>query len=239
MSLPLISENQRYLITRGGTATDRLPVLAADFNPLVEVVNDLIDGTTSLTEVEVGNGTVAAPSVTFTSDPDTGLYRIGTNNMGVAANGAKVLDVATTGLGVTGQLAVTKNVVLNHTPYKAATDTTAGWTLTEVKTGLVAGTIKTTSAAAVTLILDSVANIITAFATAGVTLTTGSNIQFFVDNTTGANTVTVQVDGGATIAVATPVITGGATLTVSTANKVGLFNLYLQSATVGILSRVI
>jgi microcystin-dependent protein len=35
----------------------------------------------------------------------TRLYRIGANNIGVAVNGAKVLDVATTGLAVTGTLA--------------------------------------------------------------------------------------------------------------------------------------
>ena len=47
-------------------------------------------------------GTVAAPGLAFASDLDCGLYRIGANNIGVAVNGAKVLDVATTGLGVTG-----------------------------------------------------------------------------------------------------------------------------------------
>jgi hypothetical protein len=129
--------------------------------------------------------------------------------------------------------------IKNATAYTASTDTTAGWTLANVKTGILAGVIKTTSAAAVTLTLDSVANLITSFAAAGVTIGAGSNIQFIVDNTTGSNTVTVAVDAGPTIAVATPVITGGATLTVSTANKIGLFNLYLSSATAGTLSRII
>jgi hypothetical protein len=142
-------------------------------------------------------------------------------------------------LTIGGQAVFSKNIIQNHTPYTAGTDTTAGWTLTEVKTGLVAGCIKTTSAAAVTLTLDSVANIITAFATAGVTLGAGSIIQFIVDNTSGANTVTVAVDSGATIAIATPVLTGGATLTLSTANKVGVYQLYIYSATAGILSRLV
>lgn len=48
------------------------------------------------------NGTVNLPAITYASDPDTGLYRIGANNIGVAANGAKVLDIGTTGLVVTG-----------------------------------------------------------------------------------------------------------------------------------------
>jgi hypothetical protein len=50
----------------------------------------------------LANGTVAAPALYFSSDTDTGIYRIGANNIGVAANGAKVLDVGTAGLGVTG-----------------------------------------------------------------------------------------------------------------------------------------
>lgn len=176
---------------------------------------------------ETFSGAIVSSLTTDSTSSVTGAIKTA-GGLGVAKN-------ATIG----GHFVTSKSVVQNHTPYTAAVDTTAGWTLAEVKTGMVAGVIKTTSAAAVTLILDSVANIITAYATAGITLTTGSNIQFYVDNTTGANTVTVQVDGGATIAVATPVITGGATLTLSTANKVGLYNLYLQSATVGILSRVI
>lgn len=59
-----------------------------------------------LAPLQCSNGTVAAPALTFASDPDTGMYRIGANNLGVAASGAKVLDVATTGLGVTGTLSV-------------------------------------------------------------------------------------------------------------------------------------
>lgn len=57
--------------------------------------------------LELANGTVSLPALSFDSDPDCGLYRIGANNVGVAVNGAKVLDVATTGLGVTGALTTT------------------------------------------------------------------------------------------------------------------------------------
>ena len=58
------------------------------------------------------NGAVGTPGVTFTSDPDSGIYRIGANNLGVAVNGAKVLDIATTGLGVTGNVTATNLVAL-------------------------------------------------------------------------------------------------------------------------------
>jgi hypothetical protein len=55
----------------------------------------------------VGDGTVGTPAINWISDPDCGLYRIGTNNLGVAVNGAKVLDLSTTGLGVTGNITTT------------------------------------------------------------------------------------------------------------------------------------
>lgn len=54
--------------------------------------------------VHGANGSAANPSFAFNSDQNTGLYRIGADNIGVAANGAKVLDIATTGLTVTGAL---------------------------------------------------------------------------------------------------------------------------------------
>ena len=72
---------------------------------------------------------------------------------------------------------------------------------------------------------------ITAFAAVGVTIGAGTLLTFIVDNSAGANTVTVAVDAGTTLAVTTPAITGGATLTVSTANVIGIFGIYITSAT--------
>ena len=69
-----------------------------------------IDDTGNITpsgSVHGANGSAANPSFAFLSDQDTGLYRIGANNIGVAANGAKVLDIATTGLTVTGAVTAT------------------------------------------------------------------------------------------------------------------------------------
>ena len=52
-------------------------------------------------------GTVAAPGLYLSTDTGTGLYRIGANNDGFAVSGAKVLDIASTGLAVTGVLSAT------------------------------------------------------------------------------------------------------------------------------------
>jgi hypothetical protein len=43
------------------------------------------------------DGTVSLPGIAFAADPDTGLYRIGTNNIGLATAGAKALDVNANG----------------------------------------------------------------------------------------------------------------------------------------------
>jgi hypothetical protein len=56
------------------------------------------------------SGVVSAPAYSFASDNNTGLYRIGANNIGVAADGSKVLDIATTGLTVTGAFAASNGV---------------------------------------------------------------------------------------------------------------------------------
>jgi hypothetical protein len=58
------------------------------------------------------DGTASAPSISFANDTDTGIYRIGANNLGIAANGAKVLDVSTSGLGVTGTLSVSSTATI-------------------------------------------------------------------------------------------------------------------------------
>ena len=54
-------------------------------------------------QIQAANGTVALPAYSFESDKDSGLYRIGANNIGVAVNGAKVLDVAGQAAGVADQ----------------------------------------------------------------------------------------------------------------------------------------
>lgn len=87
------------------------------------------------------DGTVTAPGVAFSADVDCGLYRIGTNNIGLAVNGAKVLDVATTGLGVTGAFTATTTiggtVISASTAFRAPSGdaTTPGYGFTSDITG--------------------------------------------------------------------------------------------------------
>jgi hypothetical protein len=60
----------------------------------VGIAKKLFVGTGILT----GDGSAASPSVTFSSDPDNGLYYIGANNFGVSVGGSKVSDASSLGL---------------------------------------------------------------------------------------------------------------------------------------------
>jgi hypothetical protein len=62
-----------------------------------------------LAPLELANGSVGTPALSFDSDTDCGLYRIGTNNIGLGVNGANVLNIQTTGLSVVGTLSSTGN----------------------------------------------------------------------------------------------------------------------------------
>lgn len=48
----------------------------------------------AVTKTEFADGTAAAPSITFSSDLDAGIYRIGADNIGVAVGGAIELNIA-------------------------------------------------------------------------------------------------------------------------------------------------
>jgi len=49
-------------------------------------------------ELRIGDGTLARPAFTFLNDLDSGLYRIGADNIGLVVNGTNLLDITTTTL---------------------------------------------------------------------------------------------------------------------------------------------
>ncbi len=201
-----------------------LPVRERDLVGIATDIGTLQDAVDSLQ-----TGTEAVPLTTTDTTQSTST----TTGSIIGAGGLGITKNATIG----GQLTTSSGILNKHTAVDIAT--TAAGTLAVVTSGVIAGAITTTSAAAVTLTLDSVANMITAFTAAGKpTPAAGSWYDFSIDNTAGSNTVTLAVDSGATIAVITPVITGGATLTISTANAVGVFRLYFSSVTAAKLLRL-
>ncbi len=80
-----------------------------------------------LAPLQLTNGTNAAPSLTFATDPDTGFYRAGANNPAISAGGVQAQSWTTAGstfpltLGVTGVLSTTHGILATQ----ATTDTAA------------------------------------------------------------------------------------------------------------------
>jgi len=68
-------------------------------------------------------GTVSAPSIYLSTDTGTGFYRIGANNDGFAVSGAKVLDIASTGLSITGALSSTGALTVTDATQSTSTST--------------------------------------------------------------------------------------------------------------------
>lgn len=93
------------------------------------------------------------------------------------------------------------------------------------------GLITSTSAATVTVTLPTATDLATQLGAVR-----GTRFTFVVDNSAGANVVTVAVNTG--ITVNTPAITGGATLTVSVANAVAIFEIVFTSTTTAKILRI-
>ena len=50
-------------------------------------------GVTNFDTLQVGDGSVSEPAFGFTSDTDTGFYRIGSNNVGWSQGGTLAFDI--------------------------------------------------------------------------------------------------------------------------------------------------
>jgi microcystin-dependent protein len=109
-----VPRNGSGTYTRVNTFNSGASITAAGHNQNwadmeTEITNSVAaDGQTTITGALKGAaGTVAAPSYSFSTDPDSGVYRIGANNVGIAAGGSKIVDVTTTGATVVGTFSAT------------------------------------------------------------------------------------------------------------------------------------
>ena len=97
-----------------------------------ELTNSLaVDGQSTMSgQLKAANGTVAAPGYTFGSDADTGFYRIGADNVGLAIGGTKILDISSTGVAITGQLTTTNGPIPSGAKMLFYADSApTGWTI--------------------------------------------------------------------------------------------------------------
>lgn len=70
---------------------------------------------TLATALALPAGAVGAPALYLSTDTTSGLYRIGANNHAYTISGAKVLDIAAAGLGVTGTFSATSTGTFSST----------------------------------------------------------------------------------------------------------------------------
>lgn len=72
---------------QGGSTTERFHLTSAQYNLVITFSDPLL----------LGNGSASAPTYSFSSDSDVGMYRVTTNTLGFAANGAEAWRITTTG----------------------------------------------------------------------------------------------------------------------------------------------
>lgn len=72
-------------------------------------------------KVQIQDGSVSAPSLTFQSDLDTGIYTVGNGNLSIAADGVLRVTVDATGLTVNGDIAA------DNFPISGTANTFAGF----------------------------------------------------------------------------------------------------------------
>ncbi len=141
-----------------GNSNETLNPIINDIGLLAASIDAINAGSVTLTEVQVGNGTVSLPSVTFSSDTDSGIYRIGSNNIGLTLGGTKSVDFGVNLTAITGALTVsTTAAILGIASFGSAAQLTIS----------AAGALATSALISNTLATDSTTSTTGALLTAG------------------------------------------------------------------------
>lgn len=91
----------------------------------VDNISSLTGNAVNVTSgVTIPDGSVSNPSIKFTNDGDTGLYRIGANTIGVASSGRRVGEIGNGYGGFTGNIIQVVNSEIGHTQ---TTTNNANW----------------------------------------------------------------------------------------------------------------
>ena len=94
LKLPVSADTASIAVT--------LPAPVADSYIKWDAAGTAMENTTSsVGQYLGGNGTASLPYYSYSADPNTGMYRIGADNIGLAVGGSKVVDVTSTGINST------------------------------------------------------------------------------------------------------------------------------------------
>ena len=157
------------------------------------------------------SGVVSAPAYSWASDNDTGLYRIGANNIGIAANGTKVLDISNTAVTITP--ATTLSAALTYGGITLSNSVTGTGSMVLSASPTFTGTVAVAAVTATSLALGGATLGTNALAVTG---TTQLNNALNYGGVTLSNAVTGT---GNMVLSASPTLTG--TLTAAAANFSG------------------
>jgi hypothetical protein len=112
--------------------------------------NALYSSTDGTDVVEIGfngqfaDGSVSAPSITFSSDTDTGIYRIGTGNFAFSSNGVKIGEITALGLVVGDKIRISSNTDSFQWGYSVG-GTVASFAVNFIAVGSIVTTASSTS----------------------------------------------------------------------------------------------
>lgn len=93
-------------ISAGGSLAVRIDagnyVMSRDFLASADATYQIGAAGTGFTHCYLDDGSVSSPAFIFSADTNTGIYRIGADNLGVSCGNTKVIDAATTGVAILG-----------------------------------------------------------------------------------------------------------------------------------------
>ncbi len=123
----------------------------AKITEMIDSINKITNGTVTLTDVEVSDGTAALPAITFAADLNTGLYRIGSDNIGLTLAGTKSVDFGVNLTAFTGAITVsTTAAVLGIASFGSAAQLTISTAGALATSGLISNTLVTDSTTSTT-----------------------------------------------------------------------------------------
>ena len=104
----IIDRSFSFPLSYTGSASAEIPAPVANAYLLWDAAGtSLTTSSSSAAQFLGGNGTALLPFYSYSSDPNSGAWRVGADQLGWSVNGVKGLDLSTTGLTVTGTLAAT------------------------------------------------------------------------------------------------------------------------------------
>lgn len=209
-----------WVTDRDGGIKVRADRMDAEMDGIKDALNEITAGTVQMIgSIKGYDGTVSAPGYGFNADTNTGLYRIGTDNLGVALAGVKHMDLSTTGIALLEKGA----------PTSSGTDTiTLTWPIvasalaSEQRIVFKAGG---TNTGAATLNLNSLG------AKAVRKISGGTDVALSAGDITAGNYYTAIYDASANSAAGAWVLSGSASVAAATTSAAGIVELATNAET--------